>query len=167
MKLFLLRHGIAVDEDPGGQGSDRERPLSAKGIKRMRKAAQGIARIEDSFDRILTSPYVRAVQTAQIVAEILNLRDRVEEVEELGIKSSAERVAAKLNDYRELNSLLLVGHQPLLGQTASCLLTGSTAMNIEFKKGGLCRIEVDALPAKSAALNLLLTPKQLRQIADS
>jgi phosphohistidine phosphatase len=133
----------------------------------MRKAAQGIARIEDSFDRILTSPYVRAVQTAQIVAEILNLQDRVEEVEELGIKSSAERVAAKLNDYRELTSLLLVGHQPLLGQTASCLLTGSADMNIEFKKGGLCCIEIDTLPPKNAALDFLLTPKQLRQIADA
>ncbi|MGH7832484.1 MAG: phosphohistidine phosphatase SixA [Candidatus Binatia bacterium] len=167
MKLFLLRHGIAVDDDPSGQQSDRERPLSAKGIKRMRKAAQGIARIEDSFDRIVASPYVRAVQTAGILAETLNLEDRVEEVQELALESSAERVIAKLIDYREFNKLLVVGHQPLLGQTVSSLLTGSTGMDIEFKKGGLCCIEVDTLPAKSAALHCLLTSKQLRQIAGS
>jgi phosphohistidine phosphatase len=165
MKLFLLRHGIAVDEDVGGQQSDRERPLSSKGIKRMRKAAQGIARIEDAFDRILASPYVRAVQTARILAETLNLEDRVEEMQELALESSAERLIARLIEYRGLDKLLVVGHQPLLGQTASCLLTGSTGMDIEFKKGGLCCVELDSLPPKQVTLNCLLTSKHLRQIA--
>jgi phosphohistidine phosphatase len=165
MKLFLLRHGIAVDEDTSGQQSDRERSLSAKGIKRMRKAAQGIARIEDSFDRILASPYARAVQTARILAETLNLEDQVEEVQELALESSAERLIARLIDYRELDKLLVVGHQPLLGQTVSCLLTGSTGMDIEFKKGGLCCVELDTLPPKQVVLNCLLTSKHLRQIA--
>jgi phosphohistidine phosphatase SixA len=98
------------------------------------------------------------------MAESLNLEDRLEEVQELGLESSAEGLIAKLIDYRDLNKLLMVGHQPLLGQTVSCLLTGSTGMNIEFKKGGLCCLEVDTLPAKSAVLHCLLTSKQLRQM---
>lgn len=165
MKLFLLRHGIAVDEDGGGRQSDRERSLSAKGVKRMRKAARGIAWIEESFDRILTSPYVRAVQTARIVAETLSLEDRVEELHELALETPAERLVARLIDYRGIDKLLLVGHQPLLGQTASCLLTGSTGINVGFKKGGLCGLEIDALPPKQVALSFLLTAKQLRRLA--
>lgn len=165
MKIFFLRHGIAVDSDPSGPQPDRERSLTAKGIKRMRKAAQGLARIEDSFDRILSSPYARAVQTAQIVAEALSSQDRLEQLQELAPESSAERLIAKLIDYRQSDKLLLVGHQPLLGQTVSCLLTGSTGVNIELKKGGVCCVGLDTLPPKEAVLNSLLTSKQLRRIA--
>jgi len=66
MNIYLLRHGIALAETNASSGQDHERPLSSKGIKRMRKAAKGLQRLNLSFDIVLTSPLVRAPQTAVI-----------------------------------------------------------------------------------------------------
>src|SRR4029434_10395463 len=82
MNLYLMRHGIAVAADQPGIESDSGRPLTAKGTKRMRQAARGLRRLGVSFDTVLTSPFLRARQTAEIVAESLGLEDRLEEISE-------------------------------------------------------------------------------------
>jgi phosphohistidine phosphatase len=163
MNLYLLRHGIAVPKEDPEIRSDEERALTRKGAKRMRKAAKGLAALDIDFDRILTSPLARARQTAGIVAEITGREERLEELHELSPRASVEALLSGLAAYGKSENLLLVGHEPLLSQTASYLLAKETEIRIELKKGGLCRLEVPGLPAESAAvLRWMLTPRQLR-----
>ena len=97
MNLYFMRHGIAVDRADSGAGSgDRERQLTPKGIKRMNKAAKGLATLSLTFERILTSPLERARQTAKIVAQILHLEERVEEIEQLSPEQSAQDLFVRL-----------------------------------------------------------------------
>jgi len=162
-----MRHGIAVDRgDTTKPSDDRQRALTPKGIKRMRKAAAGLLSLSIPFDRILTSPLVRARQTADIVAEVLHMEDRVEENQELCPDQSVQDLLSGLAAYAGKSNILLIGHEPLLSSTVSFLLSEKTGAEIRLKKGGVCCLEVDALPPKeSAVLNWALTPKQLRLLA--
>lgn len=165
MDLYLMRHGIAVPQGTQGIDSDRERPLSPKGVKRMRKVARGLMALKISFDRILTSPLLRARQTADVVAQTLEIHEPPEELEELLPESSPQKLIDRLASLQVTGGLLLVGHQPLLGEIAAFLLTGKE-MEMHLKKGGLCRIEVDDLPPKkNAILHWMLTSRQLRMLA--
>jgi phosphohistidine phosphatase SixA len=78
MNLYLLRHGIAVEPGTAGCELDSERPLTAKGKKRLRVTSQAMKKLELSFDLILSSPFLRAKQTAEIVAKALKLRKKLE-----------------------------------------------------------------------------------------
>lgn len=169
MDLYFMRHGIASPQGTPGIKSDRERPLTQKGTKRMRKAAKGLSSLGIRFDSILTSPFLRARQTAQLVAEIMNMEERLEEVQQLAPEGSVPDLLSSLTSYRAKKHILLVGHEPLLSETLSWLLAeGKKNMRIGLKKGGLCCIEVDDLPPKKAALlHWMLTPKQLRRLSGS
>jgi len=165
MDLYLLRHGTAVN--PEATAPDGERPLTDKGSKRMRKAARGLRRLGITFDAILTSPLARAHQTATLVAETLGREGQLSVVEALKSESSVEELLSSLKDYTNCENLLLVGHEPLLGDTASFLLTGkkTSSVEIRLKKGGLCQIEIDSLPPRNpGVLHLLLKPKLLRRL---
>jgi phosphohistidine phosphatase len=166
MNLYLMRHGIAAALD--GAAVDAERPLSRKGIKRTRRIAKGMRRLGLSFDVLLTSPLARARQTADIVAIVLGAEALVEEMPGLSPESTVEKLLSGLDRHKERADLLLVGHEPLLSTTVSHLLGGKAArngLNIALKKGGLCRVEIDALPpAGPGMLHWLLAPKQLRLI---
>jgi phosphohistidine phosphatase len=170
MNLYLMRHGIAVPADDPAVAVDAERPLSLKGVKRTRKIAKGMRRLDLSFDVLLTSPLARARQTTDLVAAALSAEAFVEEMSGLSPESTVEHLLFELTRYQDRSDLLLVGHEPLLGNAAAHLLAGKSArgaLNLEFKKGGLCRIEIDALPlASPGRLHWFLTPKQLRCIAD-
>jgi phosphohistidine phosphatase len=167
MNLYFMRHGIAVDRaDTGQRSGDRERPLTPKGIKRMNKAAKGLVTLSLSFDRILTSPFERARQTAQIVAQTLRLEDRLEEFEQLCPHQSVQDLLSGLAAHSGEKEILLVGHEPLLSRTVSFLLSGKAGAEIRLKKGGLCCLEVDGVPSKeNAVLHWALTPRQLRLMA--
>lgn len=165
MNLYLLRHGIAGAAEP--TESDGERPLTPKGIKRMRRAARGLRRLGISFDAILTSPLVRARQTADIVANALGLEAQLEEIPELSPASSVDRLISSLTRFQKREHVLLVGHNPLLPDAASVLIAGKkeNSFQIDLKKGGLCRIEIEGLPPDTpGTLHWFLTPKQLRRL---
>lgn len=165
MNLYLMRHGIALAQDDPSVANDAERPLTSKGSKRMRKAARGLRALAIPFDSILTSPLTRARQTADIVASALGLESRLEEISGLAPESNVEHLMFSLSRYQDRQHIMLVGHEPLLSGTAAYLLGGrkTASLKIEFKKGGLCRIEIDALPNTApGTLHWLLTPKQLR-----
>ncbi len=169
MNLYLLRHGIAVPGNGAEALADSERPLSAKGVKRMHKAAKGLRRLAIPFDIILTSPLIRARQTAEIVADTLRLSDHLEEFSALAPGSSMMDLWASLAPYKDRDHLLLVGHEPFLSAILSYVLTRDEkrSIGVEFKKGGICRVEITTglPPSKAGTLHWLLMPRQLRALA--
>jgi phosphohistidine phosphatase len=169
MNLYLMRHGIAVAADQPGVESDSGRPLTSKGTKRMRQAARGVRRLGVSFDKILTSPFARARQTAEIVAESLGLEDRLEALSELTPENNIDHLVSGLTRFQNREHVLLVGHNPLLSNAFSFFVSSKTSIKLEpeLKKGGLCCIEIDRLPPEApGTLHWFLTPKQLRQLGD-
>lgn len=166
MDICLMRHGIAADL--GGKiKSDAERPLTSEGIAAIEEEARGIRKLDLQFDAILTSPLVRARQTAEIVAEFLHAEDRLEICDALGIPASMPGVIKRLRDYEMTSGVLLVGHQPDIGRLAGHLI-GQDKLWLPFKKGGVCRVEVERLhPNPYGEIRWFLTPKQVKLIGDS
>jgi len=160
MNLFLLRHGLAVERTIPGFKLDRDRPLTSGGRKRIRRVATLLHKVQGSFDVILTSPYVRARQTAEIVADRLGGAKKLEISEHLGPGKSFGGLMQELNHRAGLESILLVGHEPDLSQLISMLVTGKPGLPVELKKGGLCKLEIGTLRAgHCATLQWLMTPK--------
>ena len=169
MNLYLMRHGIALPADDPSVAHDGDRPLTPKGIKRTRKAARGLRRLNIPFDVILTSPVLRAPQTADAVAGELGTEALVKEFSSLAPESTVDHLLFGLTRYKNHEHLLLVGHEPLLSNALSHLLGGKSArsVHVEFKKGALCRVEIDDLPPSNPGkLHWLLTPKQLRLLSE-
>ncbi|MGA7159461.1 MAG: phosphohistidine phosphatase SixA [Bacteroidota bacterium] len=163
MFIYLLRHGIAVQRGTAGYPND-DRPLTDDGKDKMRKGARGIANLIDKIDIILTSPLIRAHDTAKIAAEALGEDHKIEVCKELLPGSSAKKLILYLAKYKNLDHIMIVGHEPDLGFFASALL-GSEHSVIEFKKGAICCIEVSGVPPHgSGTLHWHLQPKQLRDL---
>jgi phosphohistidine phosphatase len=159
LALCFFRHGIAVEKDDPAVTSDAERPLTEEGISKTRSAAEGLRRHEIGFDKILTSPWVRARQTAEILAEVLALPAPQELPELAGDRTPDDLLDALARHHGRRT--LLVGHEPLLSATVVHILGGD--WSLDLKKSGACLVEVDALPPRqSATLLWHLTSRQLR-----
>ena len=144
---------------------DDDRPLTKKGIQKMRTAAKGIANLIQHADLILTSPLTRAFDTAKIVAKALGYKKKIEVCKELLPGNSPSTVIDYLSKCKNKKSVLIVGHEPDAGILASTLL-GATKSIIVLKKGAVCRIDVDKMPLNEPGkLIWHLTPKQLRSLA--
>lgn len=167
MQLYLLRHAIAAERDAQQWPDDSQRPLTDDGRVKMRKVARGMATLDLSFDMILTSPYARAQETAEIVARRFTGTPLME-TEQLTPEGTFEGLVTFLRELSEMpRSVLLVGHEPHLGWVACQLLTGEPGAFILMKKGGLVCLQVEHLDARQprARLEWLLTPKHLRALA--
>ena len=155
--------------DPGTSGyeNDSERPLIPKGERRLRAAAAAMKKLELSFDLILSSPFTRAKQTAEIVAGELKLKKCLEFSDELVPGGSSKALIQKLNGWEPTpENVLLVGHEPSLSRLISLLVSGGADALIEMKKGGLCKLEVVELRhGQCARLVWLLTPAQMEMMA--
>jgi phosphohistidine phosphatase len=161
-ELYLVRHGLA-EERGDAWPDDTKRPLTDEGISRMRKAARGLARLGVSVEIVLTSPLVRARQTAEILAGALDPRPSLVNVDSLAPDGTYASVVADLEKHARKTRLALVGHEPMLGELAAKIL--GTRHPIEFKKGAVCRIDIDDLPpAGPGDLRWMLTPKILRAL---
>jgi phosphohistidine phosphatase len=160
--LYLVRHGLA-EERGDAWPDDTKRPLTDEGISRMRKAARGLARLGVSVEVVLTSPLVRARQTAEILAGALDPRPSLVNVDSLAPDGAYASVVADLEKHARKTRLALVGHEPMIGEFAARIL--GSRHPIEFKKGAVCRIDIDDLPpAGPGDLRWMLTPKILRAL---
>lgn len=160
MKLYILRHGDAVEHgDPRYKENDR--PLTPKGIQRTKQLAHVLREMEITFDSILTSPLARARETAEIVARGLKLQDNLRFSEHLAPSGSMEELVHQINTIRPApKSVVLVGHEPYLSGFVSLLCTGGPGLSVVFKKGALCRLDVQVLTCgKCAAIDWLLQPR--------
>jgi len=165
--LYILRHGIAANRGDPDYPLDSDRPLTVKGIKRMRRISYGMRRLRIGFDLILSSPYKRALETAFVVAREYTAGQNVQTIEALKAEVLPEEVIRTLLDrFSTCRRLLLVGHEPQLSALVSTLTSGSAGARPLLKKGGLCRLQVDGLQVgKCATLVWLLTPRQLMSMA--
>jgi len=163
MKLYILRHGIAVERGDASYAKDSDRPLTPKGERKLWKIAKAIEALGLKFDLILSSPYTRARQTAEIVAEALNARKKLEFTDNLTPAGSFKKLVDFIKDLSSSpKSILLVGHEPYLSQFISLLVGGDQGLSIALKKGGLCKLSSQSLKAGHwATLDWLMTPKQM------
>jgi phosphohistidine phosphatase len=160
MKLYILRHGDAAEHgDP--RYKENERPLTAKGIQRTKQLAHVLREMEISFDSILSSPLTRARETAEIVARGLKVQDSMRFSEHLAPSGSMEELVHQINTIRPTpKNVLLVGHEPYLSGFISLLCTGGPGLPMVFKKGALCRLDLQVLSCgKCASLDWLLQPR--------
>jgi len=163
MDIFILRHGIAVEREEWDSGRDAARPLTPEGEAQLRVSCAAMKRLGLRFDLILSSPYERASRTAMIVAEELGLKKQLKFSDELKSDGNPGKLIREVAEWKpQPADLLLVGHEPYLGELISVLLTGRAKMAIDLKKGGLCRLKVETLDHdRCASLVWLLTPKQM------
>jgi phosphohistidine phosphatase len=162
--LYLVRHGIA-QEAPAGM-SDADRALTADGARKMTRIAAGLRRLGVAPDVVLASPLRRAEETASLLAAALAPDRPVEIYPALAPGHAAAELVRGLQAYRQARRIVLVGHQPDMGQLASFVVSGSTSIAaMPFKKGGVAAIRVASLSRHpSGVLEWFLTPKQLRLI---
>jgi len=167
MNLFILRHGLAVEPDTRHFAKDSDRPLTAKGKKKVSEVAQAMLALELSFDRILTSPYVRARETAEIVADAFQARKKLELLDCLTPGGSIEKLIKCLAESDgAVENVLLVGHEPFLSRLISFLLFGDAHASITMKKAGLCRLTIEKIEAgRCATLEWLVPAKILTGIS--
>lgn len=163
--LYLLRHGIAEDPRPGM--ADEERALTPEGVSRTRRAVQGLAGLGVRPDVVLSSPLRRAAETADIAVDVLGVA-AVTPYPPLAAGGEPVAILDGLRPWRRAAQILLVGHQPDLGDLASYLLTGSAGRaHLPFKKAGAAAISVAELPPRApGVLEWFLPPAALRAIAD-
>ena len=170
MKLLIVRHAVAEDRETfAATGEDDSlRPLTKDGRKKMRAAAAGLAEVAPTIDLLATSPFVRARETADIVASAFR-RPATHPVDAL----EPERGAAEFVEWMHgaadgLEVVAAVGHEPHLGRLVSWLTTARKQPYLELKKGGACLLELGPAPSPGAARLLwVLTAKQLRHLGES
>jgi phosphohistidine phosphatase len=169
MKLYIIRHAIAVEAGTPGYEEDNQRVLTEKGTKRMVKIAQGLKALEERMDLILTSPYLRAVQTANILRKVFKLKkDKVIETGHLAPMGYADHLVNEINEkYADVEMIALVGHEPSLSTLVSVLIAGEPDLSLSLKKGGVCRLSVGGLQyGRCASLDWLLSPSQLVELSE-
>ena len=161
-QLFLIRHGIA-EERGDAWPDDAKRPLSEDGIERFQRSARGLARLDVWIDVVLTSPLVRARQTAEIVASAFDPRPSIVTIESLAPGGSYASLLADLEKHGRKTRIALVGHEPGIGELGARLI--GSRHSFEFKKGAVCRIDVDQIPPVGPGdLRWFLTPKVMASI---
>ena len=158
MELYFLRHGIAADVGPVGTG-DAGRPLTGEGIAKMNESARGLRRLGIELDALMTSPLLRAQQTAEIVAAKLHLQAEV--VEALSPGFDIEKLKELLDKHPSKKRFMFVGHEPDFSTLLSVLTGGS---QIQLKKGGLGRVDLEVVEEHAGVLVWLIPPRLLRNV---
>ncbi|HEY5619924.1 MAG TPA: phosphohistidine phosphatase SixA [Vicinamibacterales bacterium] len=159
-ELYLVRHAIAAERGEEWPDDDK-RPLTARGVARFKEAIAGLKQLEAGVDEIFTSPLVRAKQTADLLAAGLPGKPAVKVLDVLAPGHTPTSVMAQLARSARRRRIALVGHEPSLGELAAHLIGAGRAL--PFKKGGVCRIDVESLTSRRpGALTWFVQPRLLR-----
>ena len=153
----MFRHGIAEDAEPGRPDADRA--LTDEGRKKIAEVVKAARRAGLQPSLIISSPYLRAIQTARVTVEDLGYKGEVVRTEALVPHGSPEAVWSELRGYRAESAILLAGHEPLLSRLVAYLLA-APGLRVEMKKAAMVRIDVESFgPAPHGTLRWMITPK--------
>jgi phosphohistidine phosphatase len=168
MNLYIIRHAIAVDEATSDYESDSERPLTDKGRKKMRQIAKALRSLGVEFDLILSSPYIRACETAEILADMFKMKQKLAFSDNLIPLGNPELLIGEINEKYSVDSIALVGHEPHLSTLIGLLVAENAKIDVTLKKGGVCYLSADDLHHDDhrATLEWLLTPGILMEIGN-
>lgn len=159
MKIYLVRHGIASETIGGNIRRDAERPLTDEGRLETEAVARGLKNIGVKPDCLLASPLLRARQTAEIIAEVFGIKDKLSVANELSPGVSPEALYKVINELRRVEEVFLVGHHPDVSVIAQALLWSGPDLDIPFEKAGVARIDVwDLPPTTPGTLKWMMPP---------
>lgn len=144
MQIYLLRHGIADDPRPGLDDADRA--LTTAGKKRLREVLKMARHAKVAPDLIMTSPYRRAIETAEIAAEELSYKEALFKTKVLVPNAAPQEVWDEIRLHKDCASVLLAGHQPSMGRVMGHLL-GAPDLLVDVKKAGMIRIDIEGFGA--------------------
>ena len=163
MDLLILRHGEAGRSS--NLASDFKRSLTVEGKQEIIEISNGLKSLDVKLDHILTSPLLRAKQTAEIVTKSLKLKSKIEEIDSLKPEGNRLEFYSVLSRFKQDSVVLVVGHEPYLSEMIGEAISQS-GCRIDLKKAGLARIRVmQTLPKLKGEMRWLLTPKQLKKMA--
>ncbi|BDC18931.1 phosphohistidine phosphatase SixA [Acidianus sp. HS-5] len=155
--LIIVRHGEAEPQMDGKD--DKDRKLVKKGIKQMKRVASFLDELDYAFDKVFTSPYIRAYQSAETILDEMGIDDKkIETFNELSPDQEPSTFVEKLKEM-DNTTLLVVGHEPYL----SSLVRTMTGGNVELKKGGVAIVDYNPTEGKGV-IKMLLTQKVLKLV---
>jgi len=164
MELYIVRHGIAIDREDPKCPADPERFLTAEGLEKTSQVAKGVARIADAPDLMLTSPYLRALQTAELFADALDFpKQKIRKTDALLPGAEPQQLFRELAKEKDRSSAFVFGHAPHLDELLATAL-GSKQHISTLKKAGVALVELKRLMPPSGQLVWLGTPKVLKKV---
>ncbi len=166
MKIYIIRHSNAVDPGTPGYEDDSQRPLTEKGRDKMNQIVSALKKMNLKPDLIVSSPYVRARQTAEILAKALKYTQDLVFNDVLTPMGDANEIIGEINEKYDVDELVLVSHEPCISNLIGTLTSGNPDISINIKTGGICCLSVDDLHVeRTAVLEWLLTPKILSALS--
>jgi phosphohistidine phosphatase len=156
MQIYLLRHGIAEDGKPGRP--DSERALTDDGRARLRRVLKRARSADVNPSLILSSPYKRAVETAEVAADVFHYSGDLVRSAAFVPEASPQQAWEEIRLYSDESAVMVASHEPLMSATVAYLL-GCPALQVDMKKAALVRIDVERLGAEPRGLlKWILTP---------
>lgn len=163
MELYIVRHGIAVDREDPNCPADPERFLTIEGMEKTRQVAKGVAEVAAIPDLMLSSPYLRALQTAELFAEALEYpKQKIAKSEQLLPGAESLQLFRELAKNKDLSTIFVFGHAPHLDDVIATAV-GTNHHVSSMKKAGVALVELKRLVPPSGELVWLATPKLLRK----
>ena len=165
MQLYLVRHGIAIDREDPKSPAEAERYLTEEGIKKTREVARGVASLVEKPDLFLSSPYVRAMQTAELFAAAMNYpKQKIRKTSLLLPGAVPAALFRELAKHKDVESVFCFGHASHVDEVIAAVL-GSKRDGTALKKAGVACIELRRIVPPSGTLVWLATPKLLKKIS--
>lgn len=163
MELYIVRHGIAIAHEEPKCPPDPERYLTEEGVEKTTQVAKGVTALGVSGDLFLTSPYVRAVQTAEIFSSALGYaKQKIRRTDLLLPGAEPSHIFRELARNKQASSVFLFGHAPQLDDVIATAL-GSKRHVTALKKAGVAVLELRRISPPIGELLWLATPKLLRR----
>lgn len=164
MQLYIVRHGIAIDREDPKCPADPDRFLTEEGIEKTKQVARGVAQLGVSADLLLSSPYVRAFQTAEIFANALDYsRQKIRKTDLLLPGGEPIQLLKELGKDKDLSVVFLFGHAPHLDDVIATALNSRHHIT-SLKKAGVALVEVKRLTPPSGELLMLAPPKLMKKV---
>jgi phosphohistidine phosphatase len=164
MNLLIIRHAIAEEAENPTETDDARRALTSAGRRKMRRIAKNLVRLVDHIDLLVSSPLLRARQTADIIAAIQPGSER-DTTDTLVPGSDPQAFLSWIEKNGAAELVAVVGHEPHLGSLITFLLCGNVDSRVELRKGGACLLSLQSGPrAGGATVQWLLTSRQLRRL---